>query len=1564
MGQQRTDAKAAPAALLAACALTVLVLAALFAPSAASAAQPALWKSCESRSGEPPTDGAGQCSIPRGIGVDPRVPGHLYVADQANDRVVELTAWGGFVRAWGWGVLDGSAELQACEGATGCQEGIRGSGAGQLALPQGIAVDSVGAVYVVNLSNRRVQKFSPEGELLLMFGGEVNKTTGANVCTAADLAGGDVCGAGVEGAEAGFFGAWPVSSFIAVDRKGTLETDEDDIVYVGDTDRIQEFDAEGAYLGEIELPEAGRVGSLAVNSRPGAEGGGDLYFTYPGQPEVLRLDPASGEVLDTLEAEDPGTGKLHEPTGLASDTSGNLYVFFAGIPGGVSSDSGVGATLAKFDPEGDFVEALAQNPRFNSSFPGSLFDASTGIATGSACLSEDADLYLANSNQSDSFVRAFGPPPDDPACPPERRAPSIEAAYATSVGTTEAQLEALVNPHFWSGAQGATRYFVQYATAACVEVEPGVFDWKAPCVAEHPAPPGLELKGGVVDRGLPAPVLLTGLDPGTDYRFRFAAESRVKDSEGEPTVDDQPVIGVGGTPGEEGAERAFRTFAERPGSPCPNDAFRTGPSAALPDCRAYELVSPVNKANGDIITQLPTGLQADLARHIQAAASGGALTYSSYRAFAGPEGAPYVSQYLARREPGGWSTENVSSRQEGPEFGGGFQAIGTLYRYFSPELAEGWIQTATDPVLAPGAQERRVNVYRRDSVSGSYEACTTAASLSPAPTDFREYLTVPQGVSTGGQVAVFRANDKLTDEASEATEVSEAGSQRIKQLYACVRKGGSERELQLASVLPAGMASDQGSTAGAGGNLDRYGRSATLANALSEDGSRLYWQTGGRLYLRENPAEPQSPQEHGSAQGKGALIGPAQGEGKTIKDFTTISEFVQKEGAFAVGQEVSGPCLKAGTKVTAVELQAGRLKITPGAALGGKECEGTEVVGHASDVVSNLSAGIGAFAPGQQIAGAGIALGTTVGALGPEGKSLTLSAPATQTGGGIGEGDLVGPALGEGQTSTASKTITQFKVKEAGFAVGQEVQGECLAAETKVTVLEIAAEKLQVNKNPTADCAGTEIAGIASDVIAKVSVAGGAFLPGEAIHAPGIPAGATITDRTDTTLTISEPVEAGGTGLDVEIEAAVALEAFSECTEPAKGCTYPVSPAGAAAAFGAARPDGAAALFTQGGALYRFEAASGEAEPIAAEVVGLAGASANLSRAYFASTSAEPGGAPVAANEEGDLPVAKGLNLYLHESGEGSGSIAFIGTLAAGEGGNRILSPIAGEPNYRLARVTPDGARLAFTTQARLTDYDNTDRISGSPAAEVYLYDADDAELLCPSCNPSGARPLARELKRSRFASTEEPTLAAAHIPPWMNSFHAPRALSDDGSRLYFNSTDALALGDINGHQDVYQWEQPGSGDCTTATDTYSAANGGCVELISSGRSGADSEFFDADHTGADVFFTTAQSLLPHDPGLIDVYDAREGGGLDPPPVPSPPCEGEACQSPPAAPEPITPASSLARGGGNVASPPARRRCSKGKVRRRGRCVKAHRKRAAKHRKRAQHHHRQRSAAR
>jgi hypothetical protein len=72
-----------------------------------------------------------------------------------------------------------------------------------------------------------------------------------------------------------------------------------------------------------------------------------------------------------------------------------------------------------------------------------------------------------------------------------------------------------------------------------------------------------------------------------------------------------------------------------------------------------------------------------------------------------------------------------------------------------------------------------------------------------------------------------------------------------------------------------------------------------------------------------------------------------------------------------------------------------------------------------------------------------------------------------------------------------------------------------------------------------------------------------------------------------------------------------------------------------------------------------------------------------------------------------------------------------------------------------------------------------------------------------------------------------------------------------------------------------------------------------------------DSNFLAMDENGANVFFTTREPLVQKDTDeLVDLYDAREGGGF---PESSPPieCEGDACQSLPPEPEDPGPATLL-----------------------------------------------------
>jgi hypothetical protein len=360
------------------------------------------------------------------------------------------------------------------------------------------------------------------------------------------------------------------------------------------------------------------------------------------------------------------------------------------------------------------------------------------------------------------------------------------------------------------------------------------------------------------------------------------------------------------------------------------------------------------------------------------------------------------------------------------------------------------------------------------------------------------------------------------------------------------------------------------------------------------------------------------------------------------------------------------------------------------------------------------------------------------------------------------------------------------------------------------------------------------------------------------------------------------------------------------------------------AQFWTASTDGSKAVFSfkPGGVvdeLYEFNVDTETPTFIASEVTAVPGASEDLSRIYFVSREALDGVAT--AGEE---------NLYLRQNG----TIHFVATVAEGDvvaSGGVTMPTLGGRSRFFEAavpanlgvRVTPDGGHLAFMSSRSLTGYDNTDAVSGEAVTEVFLYDAVADELTCVSCNPSGARPHGA---RTRTPFTIGPPevqssswWTAAWIPPWERELNASQVLSDDGSRVFFNAIDALVPQDTNGHQDVYQWEAQGTGTCQEA--------GGCVSLISTGKSPSFSEFIDASADGRDVFIRTESNIDPSDPGLMDIYDAREGGGYPPPPPPPPPCVGDGCQGVPAAPNDPTPASAGFKGAGDPAPRKARRSC-------------------------------------
>jgi hypothetical protein len=440
------------------------------------------------------------------------------------------------------------------------------------------------------------------------------------------------------------------------------------------------------------------------------------------------------------------------------------------------------------------------------------------------------------------------------------------------------------------------------------------------------------------------------------------------------------------------------------------------------------------------------------------------------------------------------------------------------------------------------------------------------------------------------------------------------------------------------------------------------------------------------------------------------------------------------------------------------------------------------------------------------------------------------------------------------------------------------------------------------------------------------------------------------------------------------------LDGQGRCTVPADACTVqldtaqPGAPAGGAAhpQFQIASRDGSRVFFSDSqpltkdastlpgkADLYECEMVPVEGKlqcklsdltPLgsgkAADVQGaLAGASEDGSWLYFVANGVLAEGAvPGACNGDSSPPGAR-CNLYVWH-----------------DGATRLVAVLSGEDapdwangvpqlNVLTARVAPGGQWLAFMSQRSLTGYDNLD--ANSPPTEphhdeeVYLYNAADGHLACASCDPSGARPVGVEYAsiNGKLAGGDRvwplSQWIAANVPGWtpyrqQQAVYQSRYLSDEG-RLFFNSSDALAAQDINANEDVYEYEPPGVGDCSSSSSSFDQPAGGCVGLVSSGTAAGESAFLDASESGDDVFFLTGGRLLPDQDvdNALDVYDAHvcpSAASCPSSSGSSPPCAtADACRSGPS-PQPQifgAPASSTFSGPGNLAPPPPRPRLTR-----------------------------------
>ena len=194
-------------------------------------------------------------------------------------------------------------------------------------------------------------------------------------------------------------------------------------------------------------------------------------------------------------------------------------------------------------------------------------------------------------------------------------APAVESPAAVDISEDEAELQARINP-----GNLETTYTFQ------LKVD-GAAGWTT--VGEGVLPAGnLDVTASAAARGLA---------PATHYLFRVLAANEAGSGEG---------------------EASFATYPNLPAEPiaCGNALLRTGPSALLPDCRAYELVTPA-----DTNARAPIGAEGlgggFTTRQVSPAGDKVPfLVKDGSLPDLGGTGSLAGDPYLATRTPAGWST--------------------------------------------------------------------------------------------------------------------------------------------------------------------------------------------------------------------------------------------------------------------------------------------------------------------------------------------------------------------------------------------------------------------------------------------------------------------------------------------------------------------------------------------------------------------------------------------------------------------------------------------------------------------------------------------------------------------------------------------------------------------------------------------------------------------------------------------------------------------------------------------------------------------------------------------
>jgi hypothetical protein len=435
------------------------------------------------------------------------------------------------------------------------------------------------------------------------------------------------------------------------------------------------------------------------------------------RPSIVRVFELGGdhELLETIsgcELQGEGFAASQGDLQLAVDeASGDFFV----------GDLAARSRVYRFSEGYECEEAIEH--KFQDAGP-------SAIAVDNSALSPNqGNLYVTSGESGLGHSYAFSPVADpDP--------PLIESAGAGGVAETEAELQARID-----SGDAPTHYTFEYTTAADTGYAEAVL------AGEGDLPAGAEQA--------PVSAQAAGLEPGGEYRFRVKATSEAGADEAEALFGTYPAVG--------------------PVGPCPNEALRTGASALLPDCRAYELVTPAD-TNGH--TPLgPAGAGGVFAPSAVVSPAGDRMSFRLAGGSLPGTDAPGGfggDNYLATRTSAGWQTD-----YRGPT---GAESSTPLPGSFTPDQKYSFWDTAAADLGSAGVNGAQTKYLEypdghhelvgRGSLGSDPQAFVNRATADAthvifSTTTFGKHVPVqlePDAPPTGTAVVYDRTRDPITGE--------------------------------------------------------------------------------------------------------------------------------------------------------------------------------------------------------------------------------------------------------------------------------------------------------------------------------------------------------------------------------------------------------------------------------------------------------------------------------------------------------------------------------------------------------------------------------------------------------------------------------------------------------------------------------------------------------------------------------------------------------------------------------------------------------------------------------